>query len=208
MGYLPVSVSLTGRSCVVIGGGAVAERKVEALLRLGARVTLISPVLTAQLRDAVSGGSVRHVGRCYRTGDLSAGSLIFIATDRDVVNSQVVEDARGMGLWVNAADDPSNCDFILPSVLRRGALAVAVSTEGWSPAFARFVREELEQVVTQEYSVMLEIAAAARRELREKGRAASMDTWRNALDGQFRKLVAAGKRGAAKRRLLAALGGV
>lgn len=208
MGYLPVSVSLAGRPCVVIGGGAVAERKVETLLDLGARVTLISPALTARLRAVAAGGAVRHLGRRYRAGDLSGNSLVFIATDRDGVNAQVVRDARGMGLWVNAADDPTNCDFILPSVLRRGALAVAVSTDGASPAFARFVREELEQVVSRDYAAMLDIAAEVRLELRQKGRAASAEAWRCALDGQFRGLAATGEREAAKRRLLDSLGGV
>lgn len=208
MGYLPVSVSLAGRPCVVIGGGAVAERKVEVLLDLGARVTLISPVLTAGLHAVAAGGAVRHLGRQYRTGDLSGNSMVFIATDRDGVNAQVVRDARGMGLWVNAADDPANCDFILPSVLRRGALAVAVSTGGASPAFARFVREELEQVVSWDYAAMLDIAAEVRLELRQKGRAASAEAWRRALDGQFRGLAATGEREAAKHRLLDSLGGV
>src|SRR5215472_16507592 len=137
MGYYSVALDMTGRFTVVIGGGTVAERKVKGLLEAGAAVTVISPSLTAQLARWVKQGRISHVARSYTPGDLAGYELAFVATDDPRVNAAVFRESKKRGLWVNAADDPAHCDFILPSVLRRGELAVAVSTGGSSPALAR-----------------------------------------------------------------------
>jgi siroheme synthase-like protein len=109
-------------------------------------------------------------------------------------------------VWVNAADDPAHCDFILPSVLRRGALTVAVSTGGASPALARVVREELEACLPAGYAALADIAGDVRRSLRARGHAAGAQAWVRALDGEVRRLAVAGRVAEARRRLLERLG--
>src|SRR5439155_694298 len=125
MGCYPVVLELEGRQCLVVGGGAVAERKVEALLEAGARVTVISPTLTPHLASWAHDGKIHLVARAWERGDLAGHALVFVATDDGAVNAEVASEGRRWGVWVNAADDPEHCDFILPSVLRRGALTVA-----------------------------------------------------------------------------------
>ncbi len=141
----------------------------------------------------------------YRPGDLEGYALAFVATDEGAVNAAVAAEGRQRRVWVNAVDDPRNCDFIMPAVLRRGQLILAISTSGGSPAAARKMREELEGVVADEYVPFLEIAAEVRRELRQKGVHVSAQTWNAALDGDFRQLLRQGKRAEAKARLLATL---
>lgn len=201
MGFYPIFVELAGRACVVIGGGAVAERKVQGLLQAGASVTVVSPALTARLEEWVKQGRIRHVGRGYVPGDLAGYQLAFVATDDGEVNAAVAREGRERGVWVNAADDPAHCDFILPSVVRRGELVVAVATGGASPALSRAVRDELEAYFTQDYAMLAKVAAEVRQELKERGRLPGGEAWRRALDGDLRRLVAEGRREEAKARL-------
>lgn len=200
--YYPIVLDMTERRSLVIGGGPVAERKVEHLLAVGARVTVISPTLTARLEAWAREGRIRHVGRDYGPGDLAGYQIAFVATDDGQVNATVARDGRAAGVWVNAADDPANCDFILPSVLRRGELVVAVATGGASPALSRAIREELETYFTEDYAVLAEVVAEVRRELRERARVPGPEAWRRALDQDLRRLIAEGRREEAKARLL------
>lgn len=202
MGFYPLFLELAGRACVVIGGGAVAERKVEGLLQVEASVTVISPTLSDRLEAWKTEGRIRHLRCDYGPGDLAGSQLAFVATDDGEVNAAVAREGRERGVWVNAADDPAHCDFILPSVLRRGPLAVAVATGGSSPALSRAVREELEAYFTPDYTVLAEIAAEVRRDLKERGRTLDGQAWRQALDGDLRRLIAEGRRDEAKARLL------
>jgi precorrin-2 dehydrogenase len=181
MAGFPIVLELRGRSCLVVGGGPVAERKVEALLEADARVTVVSPTVTRRLQAWIDERAVRHLAGEYRAGDVAGHRLVFVATDDPALNASVVAEARALRVWVNAADDPERCDFALPSVLRRGELTVAVSTGGTSPALARTVREELEGYFTDDYRVLAEVAADTRRELRRAGRSPDAETWRRAL---------------------------
>ena len=131
---------------------------------------------------------------------------VFSATDRQGITEAVAADARRRGVWVNAADDPRYCDFLLPSVLRRGRLQVAVSTGGASPALAARVRRDLESYFTPEYEDLVDLAAEVRRELRAGGSRAPASFWRAALDADVRHLLADGRRADAKARLLERLG--
>ncbi len=205
MGYYPIVVEMAGRLCLVVGGGAVAERKVEGLLDVGASVTVVGPRLTERLASWVEAGTVRHVARAYRPGDLVGYALAFVATDDRAVNAQVFRDAKARGVWVNAADDPAHCDFILPSVLRRGELTVAVATGGASPALSRAIREELEAYFTDDYAALAHVVAEVRRELRRRAPLPDATAWRTALDADLRRLVAEGKREEAKVHLLGRL---
>lgn len=206
MGYYPIFVEMTNRPCVVIGGGVVAERKVEALLNAGATVTVISPSLTGLLHSQLEAGKIRYVGREYRPGDLNGFEMVFVATGDKKVNSVVAQEARERGVWINAADDPSHCDFILPSVLQRGDLVVAVATGGSSPALSRAIREELESYFTKDYAELTEVAAEVRRELRQRSVSPGAKAWRQALGEGFRRLIAEGKREEAKAHLMDTLG--
>ncbi|HEV8642398.1 MAG TPA: bifunctional precorrin-2 dehydrogenase/sirohydrochlorin ferrochelatase [Methylomirabilota bacterium] len=206
MGYYPIFVDMRERPALVVGGGDVAERKVDALLRVEARVTVVSPTLTARLAAWVRQGRIRHLGRTYRARDIRGHQFAFVATDDGAANAAVARDGRQRGVWVNAADDPAHCDFILPSVLRRGDLTVAVATGGTSPALARAVREELEAYLTDDYATLAEIVGEVRRELRARERSPDAETWNRALGPDLRALVAAGRPEAAKRRLLERLG--
>jgi siroheme synthase-like protein len=205
MALFPLFVELEGRPCVVIGGGAVAERKVRALLDVAAVVTVVSPALSLTLGALVAAGRVAHIARGYTEGDLTGAALAFAATDDGCINAQVAREGRRRGVWVNAADDPAHCDAILPAVVRRGGVTVAVSTGGASPALARAVRERLERALPEAYEPLAEVAAAARRELRAAGRRASAEDWLAALDAGLDALVEGASADEAARRLRARL---
>ncbi|MBI2490575.1 MAG: bifunctional precorrin-2 dehydrogenase/sirohydrochlorin ferrochelatase, partial [Candidatus Rokubacteria bacterium] len=144
MGYYPAFLELGGRRCLVVGGGMVAERRVDGLLAAGATVTVIAPTLTPALAALAAEARIRHDRRTVAPGDLDGFELVLAATDSRQANAAVAVEARQRGGWVNAADDPAHCSFILPALVRRGDLVVAVATGGTSPALARAVREELE----------------------------------------------------------------
>lgn len=202
MGYYPIFVEMTDRPCAVVGGGVVAERKAQALLEIGARVTVISPDLAPRLRAWAPEKKLEHVAREYHAGDLAGFEMVFVATDDGGVNAAVAREGRERGVWVNCADDPAHCDFILPSVLRRGELVVAVATGGASPAVARAIREEMESYITADCAELVRVAAEARSELRERSVSPSAQAWSRALTNGFRKLIAEGRLEEAKSYLL------
>ncbi len=203
--YFPIFLDLQGRPVVVIGGGQVALGKVRGLLEAGAQVTVISPELAPQLAHLTEQGLVRHIARPYQPGDLRGYALAFVATDDPTVNARVAQEGRELGVWVNAVDDPAHCDFIMPAVVRKGDITVAVSTGGGSPAVARRLREELERFLGDEFALMLEVAAEVRRHLRDQGIHVDPETWNRALDDGLLDLLRQGRREEAKARLLAAL---
>lgn len=166
MTHYPIFVRIAGRPCVVIGGGAVAERKVAALLAAGAAVRVVSPSLTAGLAARAAAGEIEHAARPYRGGDLAGAVLAYAATDDDALHAIIARDAEAAGVLLNVVDRPQWCGFIVPSVLTRGDLTVAVSTGGGSPALARRVRCELERTLGPEYGRAVEILARLRRHLR------------------------------------------
>jgi len=206
MGWYPVVIDMATRPVLVIGGGAVAERKVEGLLAAGAEVTVLAPELTARLLAWAEEGHLRAVRRAYRAGDLEGYRVAFAATDDGVVNAAVAREARERAVWLNAADDPGHSDFILPSVLRRGDVVVAVTTGGASPALARAVREELEEYLTDDHAVLASIVTEVRRRVRQRPNPPDGAAWRRAIDGRLRRLVAEGRRAEATSLLLERLG--
>ncbi|CAG0962511.1 precorrin-2 dehydrogenase / sirohydrochlorin ferrochelatase [Anaerolineae bacterium] len=165
MRYYPVFLDINTKPCVVIGGGAVAERKVKGLLAAGASVTVISPAATKSLLGLASKGQIKFTKRRFRPGMLDGFFLAFAATGSKEVNEAVAAEAREMGIPVNAADDPAHCSFIMPAVVDRGALTVAISTSGKSPLFARLLREGLETIIGTEYETLVEILGAVRKKL-------------------------------------------
>jgi precorrin-2 dehydrogenase/sirohydrochlorin ferrochelatase len=207
MGYFPVSLELAGQPCVVIGGGAVAERRIEALLAAGAAVTVVSPQLTPVLSGMAAVARIRHLARPYRPGDLRGARLALAATDDPAVTAAVAGEARMLGVWLNAADDPAHCDFMLPAVVRRGVLTVAVASGGASPALTRALREHLDAALGSEWAALGELAAETRRELRSRGRTADGAAWRRALGADVRALLADGRVDEARRLIRRRLGG-
>ena len=206
MSYFPIYLDMAGRRCLVVGGGAVAERKIANLLEAGAKVTVISPDATETVASWSKNNSIQFLARHYQRGDVKGHELVFVATNDGSVNAQVHQDGKEDGVWINAADDPNHCDFILPSVLRRGDLTVAISSGGNSPALARTIREELEIYFTQEYEQLAALAADARVELQKHSLSAPFETWRKALSGDVRQLLMRGEVARAKSHLLKELG--
>lgn len=144
MPYYPAMLDIKGRRCVVLGGGKVAERKVLSLLEAGAEVTVISPELTENLESLKREGRIIHIPRPYQKGDLKEAFIAIVATDEEDINIQASEEAHDLSIPVNVVDRPELCSFIVPSVIRKGPLLVAVSTSGTSPAMARTLRQFIE----------------------------------------------------------------
>jgi siroheme synthase-like protein len=148
----PVVLDVSGASVLVVGGGRVALRKIEALLRAGASVHVVAPDVIEAIREL----PVVVRNREYVAGDLDGVRLAFTATDEPEVNAAVAADAAQRGIWVNAADDPGHCTFTLPAVTRDGPVTIAISTGGSSPALAAYLRDEIQRWLGE-----LEVAAAA-----------------------------------------------
>lgn len=146
--YYPVFLNLKGKKCVVVGGGKVAERKALSLLRSGAEVIVISPECTGRLKKENLKGRIKYISRVYKKGDLKNAFLVIAATDSGETNKRISEDAPYL---VNVVDMPLLCNFIVPSVVRRGPLTIAVSTSGISPSLARTIRKELEGLYGREF---------------------------------------------------------
>jgi len=197
----PVNLVLTGRPCLVVGGGAVATRKVAGVLGAGAVVTVVAPAIGSALRAL----PVRCEERPYRRGEVDGYRLVITATDDPAVNRAVFEDAEAAGVWVNSADDPTNCSFILPAVLRRGPVTVSVGTGGHSPALATWLRDRIASEVGPEFEVLADVLAAERGVLLAAGETTEGLDWQKALDSGMLDLIRAGKVQEAKERLQACL---
>ena len=176
MRYYPIYLDLRGRRCFVIGGGPVAERKVKALLRSGARVHVISPTVTPRLALLAARRRIDLTPRAYRNGDLTPTTpsetdglrpprpaLVFAATNSPEAQAAVRKDAEALGAWVNAADDARESDFIVPATFAQGDLLVAISTSGASPALARRLRRQLQVTLGHEYRSYLRFLREARK---------------------------------------------
>lgn len=169
--YYPVSLDMTNKRCVIIGGGEVAERKAERLIECGAQVVIVSRSLTPLLEDRKKARKIEHIDTDYEKKTLRGAFMVIGATDRDDVNARVSQDALSLGILVNIVDDPDRCNFILPSLLQQGDLSIAVSTGGKSPALARKIREELQQQYGPEYESLLGIMGSLRKKVLAQGHA-------------------------------------
>jgi len=166
--YYPAFLDLRGRRCLVVGGGDVAERKVSGLLDAGATVCVVSPMLTEGLAVLVAAGVVEHRARRFRRHDTRSAALVVAATGDVAVDDAVAAASRRVRALVNVVDRPAACDFILPSVLRRGDLQIAVSTGGKSPALAREIRRRLEAEIGDDYGELVASVGRARARLRAR----------------------------------------
>ena len=150
--FFPMMVRLEGRKCVVVGGGAVAEEKIAGLLPHLARITVVSPEATRKIQKQARVGIITWKQRRFAARDIAGAFLAIAATDSPAVNAAVFRACSARGVLCNSVDDPPNCDFFYPAVVRRGALQIAISTNGRSPALASRLRRELEQQFGPEWT--------------------------------------------------------
>ena len=195
-GY-PVTLVVDGLACLVVGGGAVAARKAAGLVGCGARVHVVAPAVSHEVRAL----DLTWEERPYRRGDVAGYRLAVAATGDAGVDRAVFEDGEAAGVWVNSADDPAHCRFMLPAVLRRGPLAVAVSTGGASPALASWLRSRLAADIGDEYGVLADLLADERESVHAAGRSTEGLDWRAALDSDMLDLIRAGQVEEARERL-------
>lgn len=165
MRYYPVCLDIQNRNCLVVGGGSVGTRKVTTLLNCGAHVTVVSPAASAHLQELANNGSIILKKRFFRSSDLANMFLVCSATDNQELNRQIHTEAESLGMLCNVADRPEVCNFILPSIVNRGDLIIAISTSGQSPAFAKKLRKDLEKVFGNEYAQFLKLMGAVRKKL-------------------------------------------
>jgi precorrin-2 dehydrogenase len=201
MGYYPVFLELSGRRVLVVGGGAVAAQKLRNLHPSGPEIVVVAPALGEEMQQYHGEGQFRWLDREYVSGDVAGYDLVMVATDDGAVNALVSAEARDRKIWVNAADDIPNCDFILPAMVRRGSLVLAASTGGGSPALARRVRETLEAAFGEWWADLAALLKEVREETRQRKVMFSPDTWKDAMDADFMKLVEEGQIAAARDRL-------
>lgn len=166
--YYPMMLDIKGRTCVVVGGGDVAARKVEMLVECGAVVKAVAPRLDASLNPLIDSGKLIHINGEYAKGHLKGAALAIGATDNEKVNRAVYDDAVEIGIPVNIVDVPEICNFIVPSVVERGDLIIAISTSGKSPAMAKNIRRKLEKEFGQEYEDILKLLGDIRPILMER----------------------------------------
>ena len=163
MGSYPIALAqLQSARCVVIGGGEVAARKVDGLRAAGARPVVISPRLCKALQQQAAAGKIESICKEYNTGDLAGARLVIAATDDPATNEAVWQEAQMIGCLVNVVDDPAHCNFHVPATVRRGALAISISTGGSSPLLAGRIRQELEQQYDAAYEPYLALLADLR----------------------------------------------
>jgi precorrin-2 dehydrogenase/sirohydrochlorin ferrochelatase len=162
----PVNLRLEERLCVIVGGGPVAERKVRSILRCTEQVTVVSPDVTPGIAELEGEGRVIHIREEYRAQHVREAFLVVATTGDPAANRAISRDARANGAIVNVVDSRDDSDFIMPSVLRRGSLTIAVGTDGKSPAMARSIRQELEGQYGEEYGRLLDVLEPLRPELK------------------------------------------
>jgi len=168
MKYYPVNLDIRRQSCLVVGGGAVGTRKVRTLLDCGAAVTVVSPEVTNPLSVLAAENRISLKQRPYQASDLDGVFLVIGATDNKVLNREIHNDARRQGKLCNIADRPELCNFILPSIIERGDLIIAISTSGKSPAVARRLKKQIEAQFGPEYAGFLKLMGAVRKILLEQ----------------------------------------
>jgi siroheme synthase-like protein len=164
MGYIPLFMDVDARPCIVIGSGETALRRVRALLDAGAEVTAIGR--DTEIEALGEAGKVHHLNRDYAPGDLRGFVLAYVATDNSAIARAAAAEAHELGIPINVADTPALCSFLTSAVIRRGALQIAISTGGNSPALARALREKFESILGGEYELLLEVLGAARQRLK------------------------------------------
>jgi precorrin-2 dehydrogenase/sirohydrochlorin ferrochelatase len=192
--HYPVNLVLEGRSCLVAGAGAVGAQKVRGLLEAGAVVHVVAPEIGPEVAAlaAETPERVQVDQRPYQSTDLDGCRLAIAATDDPATNHQVFLDGEAAGVWVNSADDPTNCAFTLPARIRQGPLLVTFSTGGTSPAVSSWLRRRFTQEFGPEYAELLSLLAEERAKLQADGEPTEGRDWQSALDSGMLDLIRSG----------------
>ena len=181
-GYYPLLLHIAQAPCLVVGGGKVAERKALSLLECGAKVRVVSPRTSLKLKEMAAVGQIELLPRHFKSSDIKGISLVIAATNNGLLNQKVAAAAGKKGILTNVVDNPSLGNFIVPSVVRRGDLLIAIATSGESPALARKLREEIEAKYGEEYAQLLLLLSRWRRQLLEQGQRLSYRQWHQAIN--------------------------
>jgi precorrin-2 dehydrogenase/sirohydrochlorin ferrochelatase len=166
--FYPIFLNLESHRVVVIGGGEVAERKIESLLDTGATITVISPEVTPDIASLSAQNRIELYKRVYNPGDCAGAALVFSAAGDPEISKAVYAEATALGIFINTADQPALCSFIMPAMVRRGDIGVAISTSGTSPALAARLRRKILGVIGPEYARLAELLSRARPEIRNR----------------------------------------
>lgn len=169
MAYYPIMVDLTDRQVLVVGGGSVAGRKIKTLLEYGAVVNVASRALSPEIKDYIDSGKIRYLGEEFSLVFLKGMFLVIAATDDMKLNHRISQASEEKGMLINAVDQPADCNFIVPSIVKRGDLVIAASTSGKSPALAKKIRKQLTDYFGEEYEVFLRMMGRIRNEVLESG---------------------------------------
>jgi len=191
--YMPVSVSMRDRPCLVVGGGPVALRKVESLMDYDSTVTVVAPEVHEKLEYHARTKRITLEKREYRSPEAGEYGVVISATDDPALNRRVYEDARKGGALVNVVDDPPHCDFIFPAVLRRDCLTAAVSTDGKAPFMAGHLRVILDNIFPAHWERLMKLAASFREQVRERwagDRAKKNICYAEFLEADWKRLLA------------------
>lgn len=164
----PISLDLEGRPCLVVGGGAVALRKVKNLLECGARVRVVALNCTEEMKNLHREGKIALEERAFNDKDVQGQWLVFAATNDAELNRRIHSLCESKGILVNVVDSPENCNFFVPATVQRGALQIAVSTGGKSPLLARIIKEKLNKELPFEYEDYVELLGEARLIVKER----------------------------------------
>lgn len=191
--FYPVFLNLTGRRCVIIGGGQIAEGKISKLLDSGAQIIVISPDATQGIRGYADRGQIELSLRKYQEGDLKDAFLVVAATNDRVVNQEIFEEAEKSGILLNAVDDMPRCSFIAPSIVEKGPVTVAISTGGASPALARKLREKMEVSSALDWADATNVLSQARQIIKDKQVAIDPQRWQCCMTDELLSMVQAGR---------------
>ena len=208
MDFLPILLDIRAQPCLVVGGGVVAARKTALLLRAGGQVTVLAPTLDAAFHDYVTGGKVTHRAAAFSVEDVGEYALIIAATDDDAVNRTVASAAKARRIPVNVVDQPALCSFIMPSIIDRSPVIVAVSSGGASPVLARLLRARLETVIPASYGRLAALVGSFRDQVKARFKPAERRRfWERVLQGPIAELMFSGRDQDARRALQLAIDG-
>jgi uroporphyrin-III C-methyltransferase / precorrin-2 dehydrogenase / sirohydrochlorin ferrochelatase len=195
MDFLPVFLNLKGKPCLVVGGGEVAARKAGLLMQAGGKVTIVAPQLGHNLAQMAAAGQVRYLARGFEPADVEPCAAVIAATDDDAVNRQVSTLAQAKGIPVNVVDQPALCSFVMPAIIDRSPVIIAVSTGGASPVLARLLRARLESTIPAAYGRLAALTARFRDRVKERFRGVNERRvfWERVLQGSIAEMVLAGR---------------
>lgn len=167
--FFPILINLQKIPCLVVGGGEVASRKVSSLLEFNADVTVMSPEISNFLDHLFEKGEIRLIRRPYSKEYLKEFKIVFCATNSPDTDQRIYEDCRKEGIFINVADTPSLCDFILPANIKRGSLTISISSQGKAPFFVKEMKRRLNSIIPPVYAKILELAGDYRRRVLGNG---------------------------------------